>query len=867
MIEEDKQDNTGGMNPDPAESDAGRRSGDRDPESSRPAAEGVDVPENGEGADGDEEKVYLPGGDKTREEIERQFRNNPRYAMLFDHSEEEKKVPQWSITVGGLRLTSKRILILAGFFLVILLCLGGSVYYAFKDYGKYKRYMAASALLEAGDYDAAKKLFAKVLQEDPNKEPAIEAMAQIYHHYGDWNNEAFFRQRIMRLNLLDKDAFHAFLESAFRARNFGSIYSLLNLKVLDNPELPPDEGALYLIASLNSGHTSNGRVFYETRKKSDPDYFLSTERGRLAEFQLTSGTLSRDQARQEISTLDQIQDPQTRFEKIILLVRILSKETDPQSDEDVESLLLQATEINSFAGAPILAKYYFSHYRFDDTIRICDDYLKTRINAILPILYGESCVLSGQPEKLQQVADLIRPLRGRQAKIITAYLDALKAFSEGDDARLPLLLQVAGSTIETPLSSLMRFHIALKQDSSKEILHRLFRIMREQPFMDFPQRIRTAALQYLLEKTKNDLESTPELLTVCAEIASLIQTPDDDVSFLQRIILTDHFKRDVLTEEELQSALNAFPGDPVLLMIASKFYLSNGKPSRAMDYITEYKNLNDIPEKNRSADILHMLTLDQLNRKDEAEKEFRTLVENDDNEDLLCLYFEFCIENGFAESLKSLAAWLEALPANSPRRSALPFVRAEILLAEGKNEEALSIFEKSTSDDPRFIFHAASRLSEAKRNDIAFARYLSIKDTYPDKALVYLNLSELSSDKGDMKNALDYARAAWQEDPNTMLVRYLYAKRLYEAGQYAESVSVLKFPQYKAFFPEEMLDLWSKAIRAQIKNDFAAERYTPAMEGTKFLLIYFPEDKFGLDYLNRLDRIRRHETIGGSGTK
>lgn len=867
MIEEDKQDHAGGMNPDPAESEAGPRSADRAPESSCPA-EGVDAPENGAGEDGDEDKIYLPGGDKTREEIERHFRNNPRYAMLFDHSKDKKKVPQWSITVGGLRLTLKRILILAGFFLVILLCLGGSVYYAFKDYGKYRRYMSASALLEAGDYEEAKKLFVKVLKEDPNKEPAIEAMAQIYHHYGDWNNEAFFRQRIMRLNPLDQNAFHAFLESAFRARNFGSIYSLLNLKVLDNPELPPDEGALYLISALNSGHTSAGKVFYETRKKSDPDYFLGTERGRLAEFQLTSGTLNRDQARHEISTLDQIQDPQTRFEKIILLVRILSKETDSRSDEDVESLLIKATEINSFAGAPILAKYYFSRYRFDDTIRICDDYLKTRINAILPILYGESCVLSGQPEKLQQIADLIRPIRGRQAKIITAYLDALKAFSDGDDARLPLLLQVAGSTIETPLSSLMRFHVALKQDTPKEIQHRLFRIMRDRPFMDFPQRIRTAALQYLLEKSEKDLESSPELLNVCAEIAALIQTPDDDVSFLQRIILTDHFKRDVLTEEEIQSAMKTFPGDPVLLLIAAKYYLSNGKTNRAMDYITEYMNMDDIPEKNKSsADVLHMVTLDQLNRKAEAEKEFRSLVENGDSEDLLFLYFEFCIENGFTESLKSLEGWLEGLPANSPKRPALPFVHAEILLAEGKDDEALGIFEKSTSDDPRFIFHAASRLAEANRNDIAFAKYLSIKDTYPDKALVYLNLSELSSDKGDMKNALDYARAAWQEDPSTMLVRYLYAKRLYEAGQYAESVSVLKFPQYKAYFPKKMLDLWSQAIHAQIKSDFSAGRYTPAMEATKFLLIYFPEDKSGLDYLDKLERIRRHETIGGSVTK
>ena len=61
-----------------------------------------------------------------------------------------------------------------------------------------------------------------------------------------------------------------------------------------------------------------------------------------------------------------------------------------------------------------------------------------------------------------------------------------------------------------------------------------------------------------------------------------------------------------------------------------------------------------------------------------------------------------------------------------------------------------------------------------------------------------------------------------------------------------------------------MLDLWSKAIREQIKADYYAERYTPALENAKFLLIYFPDDRFGKDYLERVERIRRHETVGGN---
>jgi predicted Zn-dependent protease len=864
MREEDEPKDNGGITQDPAGTEY--REGGRYSDRFRPES-AADETKKESGADEAEDAASLPRGNMTREEMERRYRDDPRFAMLFDHGEEgdKKSKAGWSIKVGGIRLTPTRILILGVFFLIVLICLGASVVYAIRDIGKYKDFSRAVALYEAGDYDDARMLFVKVLSEDPNKEPALRMMAEIYHHFGDWNNEAFFRQRIMRLNPLDRECFHAFLESAFRARNFGTIYSILNLRFMENPELPPDEGALFLISALNSGHVSHGRDFCEAMKKSDPNYFSDTERGRFGETLLASAGLNREKARSYISTLDQIQDPQVRFEMMDMLVHFLSTQRDREADSEMEKLLLQAAELNEFAGAPMLANYYYMRYRFEDTMRVCDGYFKTKVNAVMPVLYGESCVLSGQPELLPPAADKIRQLSGRQSRMLAAYLDALGAFSKGDDDAMQRFLQVAGPTIETPLSSLMRLQLALKQDSPKDILQRLGRIMKGRPFMDFQQRARTAALQYLLKKADADLLSHPDRLNLCAEVASLIQTPEDDVSFLQRIILMDRFKRKLLTEEDLLSALRAFPGDPIFLRVASEFYLMNGKAAHAMDYIAEAKAMPDFPEDMKPfVNVLYLLALDQLGRRDDAEKEFRNLVEQDKGERLLCPYYEFCVENGFVDSLKSLAEMLASLPEDSAKRAALPFVQAEILLNEGKKDEALDLFEKSDSKDPRFIFHAATRLAEAGRNDAAFERYVSIRDTYPDKALVNINLSELYSEKGDKEHALASARTAWQEDQNNLLSRYIYGKRLYEGGQYADAIAVLKFPQYKASFPEEMLDLWSKAIREQIKADYYAERYTPALENAKFLLIYFPDDRFGKDYLERVERIRRHETVGGN---
>ena len=740
----------------------------------------------------------------------------------------------------------------------MLLCIGCSLYFAFKDIGKYRAYTRARDVFHDGDYEKAKELFAKVISDDPNNEDALEILAQIYHHYHDWGNEAFFRQRLMRLNPMSEERFRAFLETSFRARSFSTIYSHLNLRVMENSELPPEDGALYLISALHSDHVPNGKLFYADRKKADPDYFSGTEYGRYAEFLLNSSDLNREKARNVIDSLPGIQNEQIRFETINTLLYFLAKQTNRESDEQMEKLLWQSVELNDYAGVPMLANYLFSHYRFDETISVCEMFLKSRMNAVIPILYGEACVLTGHPEKISHLSAEVRKLRGRQSKIISAYLDALQAFSMDDEALLRTLMMDAGPSIETPLSMLMRLRLVIGLDSSKEVLQILDRILKEPPFWDFPQRARTAALGYLLRKADTAVLGNPDELDVCAGIASLLETPGDDNSFLRRIVLLARFKRNLLKEEELQSALKKFPGDSVLLRIAAEYYLRQKQPAQTMTYLSEYNSIEGIG-KNTTISVIHILALDQLGRTEEAEKEFRGLVEQEGDGFLLYLYYAFCVENNFAESLKSLVSWLESLPESSANRAAMPFVRAEILLADGKKDQALDLFERTNSDDPRFVFHAAERLAEGGRLEAAVDRYLSILTTYPDKVLVYLNLSELYSRMDDEKKSLECARSAWREVPDSLQTRYVYARHLFDGGQLAEAVSVLKFPQYKASFPKEMLDLWSEAVRGLIKNEFFAGRYSSAMENAKSLLIYFPEDQTAKDYLDKIEKLRQQE--------
>lgn len=810
------------------------------------------------------------GGRLTREELESKYRQDPRFTMLFDHGKpmavEEKEAAQRQqrryVRVGGIRLTPKRIVIIAGFLLIMLGCVGACFFFLVKELDRSIECSRAIALYDAGDYAAAKEKLIEVLSHDPHKEAAVAALADIYHKYGDWGNETFFRQRLARLNPLNQQYYEDYLDSAMRARNYSVIYSLLSLKAMDEDSLDPETASLYLLSALHSDHVSNGKSFYRSKTLTEPRFFSSSERGRLAEVILKAELLTPKDAEKLFATLDDVKDPVVRFEVQNMRAYLLSKFDVEENDAKIEALLKEAAELNNFAGAPILANYYFTHYQFEDAMRVSEEFLQNKLNTVMPIIYGESCVLSGQPELIDPLADRIRNLGGRQSRIIASYLDALKAFAEGDMEKTKTCLLGAANTIATPLSSLMTLLVAVYNRSSTEVRSTLDHIMMQPPFMDFQERARSAALHYLLTEV-GDLKGFPDQqkITEYAAIADLIRTPGDDSSFLLRIILLDKYNRGSLNEDELQSTLKTFPNDPVLLRIAAEYYLFRNNTKLAMEYIDQARKGADgaAPD---AMDVLHMLALDQQGRHEEAGDEFRSIVERaPDNGDLLFYYYTYCTQHGFQDSLRELGKRVAALPQNSGIREFLPFIQAEIQFADGDKTAALDVFENAKTDRPDLIDYAGDFLAAGGRTDAAIKRYLSIleNEDAPDKAQLNLKLSRLYREKNDLASARKYAYAAWSQDREDLDARFAYAHFLVDEKDYAEALSVLKFPQYKASFPEDVVALWETAMRAQIRSDFLNGRYTPAFEGAKQLQVYFPYDEMAQDYIQRVEQIRQEE--------
>jgi tetratricopeptide (TPR) repeat protein len=278
-----------------------------------------------------------------------------------------------------------------------------------------------------------------------------------------------------------------------------------------------------------------------------------------------------------------------------------------------------------------------------------------------------------------------------------------------------------------------------------------------------------------------------------------------------------------------------------------------------MDYIEQYRKDTEGTGPDEMT-VLYMLVLDQLGRHEEAEEEFRGIMERDpDNGDLLFYYYTYCARHGFLDPLRELEKRVAALPQDSSLREFLPFIQAEIRFADGDRKAALDVFESAKTERPDLIDYAGDFLAAGDRTDAAIGRYLSIQENAPDKAQLHLKLSRLYRKKNDLPSARKHAYAAWAQDREDLDARFAYAQFLVEEKQYADAIEVLKFPQYKAVFPENVLDLWSVAMREQMRFDFQNARYTPAFEAAKHLLIYFPYDEEAQDYIRRVEQIRQEE--------
>lgn len=740
------------------------------------------------------------------------------------------------------------IILLGVILLASLLACG---YFGAKTLRRSQQRRAAMAAYERKDYGTAERLLRAYVRKDPNSEPEFVALANIYREFGNAGMEAQMWQTASSLNPLNDEYRENMLTSAAKSASYGLLHSILGRKEKVEESLTDRELFLYVISSYRTGTQKDGDDAVRKALEADPEAFRKSDLGRMAEFMANYSSLSEGEREAYLNGAMDSKDPLVQFEAVYTaMTRAAGKDPNDESRE-VEALLKKLAEVNYFAATPILADYYFSRARFDDTIAVAEPYLKTIDNFDLYLLYAESCVFTG---KLDALKDLEKKLLGKSGslRLLADYCGVLIAYLEDDDGKLAEKVRKSTKIITSPLSRFIHLRVAMAQNSFTEILFVAEEVFAYPPFHDLHGRAFLICWNYLEEQMEKRDSQTD--ISQLAELAKILTGYAQGDRLLTDIILFDQYNKGLVKEADLLAALEQFPDDLLLLQITAEFLLFNDKAEPALSLLEQgLSNGMD----NRRLDFLHMLALDQVKRHDEAAVIFRSLVEQSEFDlDLLAEYFDFCREHERDADLSSMADKLESASDDNLKPLAAFFRAATLLLEEdeAKNQEALKLLAATPNDNPDFAFYAANRLSDADLLDEAEAKYKAILKTYSRPPLILVNLSEVYKAKGEADKALEAAKEAYGLEKKSMLPAYIYAQRLSETERYEEAVEVLKFPRHEVNYRDDVVELWVFCMKHVIENSIRDRKIPQAEEQCKHLLIIAPDDAEGLE---TMDRIRK----------
>ena len=748
-----------------------------------------------------------------------------------------------------------RLILVIGLVSVVLLaCLGFLGYFGIRTMRRSHLRAEARKAFAAEDWKKAETLLNQYIRLDPDSEEDFVRLAQVYNHFGNTGREMHCWYNASVLNPLKPEYWDNYTTCAMNARDFQHLYTTLSRKLNLNEELSRKDKLRYLICAVMTNRARDAEKNYEEMLKADPEVFRTDDLGRLAEYVVTFDKLSDAERSNFIRDGMQSEDTFVRLESILYRATTLavSNEIAATAMKQKETLLKQAVELNRYAATPFLVEFYYTHLGFGSVITIAEPYLEDIENVQMAILYADSCVYSGQPEKLKPFAEKFRRL-GPEQRILATYFDALYEFTQGtekDDDLVRHMQEVSG-IVQTDLANLMNLQIALNNDNEEKIVTIFETIMTNSTLLDLRERARSAVRLYLENKLQENPEFAGNPLSV--KLARLLSGRNIKDPLLVRILIADQRSRNVLTRQTLEESLGAFPEDSYLLQVAAEFELFNGNPEKCLKYLERAYERKD-EERSTAFDLLHMLAQELSGNIDEATKEFTALVDNSEmDRKLLYRYLRFCISHDRQAELSKMADRLDASE-DPDLKSLAPFLRVEALLLQDKKDEGLSLLKTAKTDHPDFAFRAATLFLKYDLPDEALSRFLPLVGNHPEQQTVLANIAEIYLAKGMKAEALSYAKQAWEIDPEAGIGQFVYAKMLAANGQYQDAEKVLKIPNRKIDLPEEIGILWTDIMLHCVQADLTNRSFQRALDRARHYLIFFPDDAAFLDFRARAEQ-------------
>ncbi|MBR2723136.1 MAG: hypothetical protein IKB77_02290 [Lentisphaeria bacterium] len=707
---------------------------------------------------------------------------------------------------------------------ISLLILAGSVgitvFLLFSNYQNISLFKQAQSNFARGDdrsLDLAEAQLLQLIRNDDDNENAYIMLAAIAGKRKVYPEQVYYSFMAHKLNPLSEENKAEYIKSLLFAREFERLENFLSHQY----DLTDEQNQFLLYSAGQNGNINKYKAQYQADKTLNCLTFL------LFKDKKSADSL-------KLETLAQF-----KTDDLFLQQEILAAQTGlylQMNDFDKsEKALQKAYELNPFAFAPALGRFYANFRTFGKALEIFEKYLETYHDLSVAMQTAEIYCLLNSTEKIAALRRQYQSDSGNSAMLGCYYFDALAALAKNDMAALKEFVMPLRKNINTPLAAFMFLAADIYSRDYALAVQSYKNLVSMRPYLDLQSRADDMISAMLKQSLTNG--NTSQFVST----AKLLYRRKPDI-FTAKYILLSEKNTSAFDAALLRDALKKFPADRGLIKIAVEYYL-NTNIIEAKKYINSYGRL--FPDSQK--DMLRYQIIAAT-----AEKEFDTaswLFKNNFSPEICPAYWDFASNTMREDDLKFL----------SRNKLYAPFCQALLAMKKGDKKSACKLLaEADAADNWNLLFFAAKTLAENGQNREALAKYALFKKESPYYLAVLLNTAEIHAELGNLKCALSLAKQAYGMSPALPEAQLCYADKLYRNGQLTEIPDVVKLTVnslYRRRLEFLLIQGLQKCIEIRYGRAYGKQQKEQVRELCRRLLLLDSNNKIAQEHLKKLNKM------------
>lgn len=717
-------------------------------------------------------------------------------------------------------LKRSHIVLIAVSVLILLGCIGMTLFLLFSNYQTVRLYKQAQKNFLLGDPDSLQLAEAQLLQiisKDDDNEGAYRMLAEIAGKQKIYPRQVYYCYMAHHLNPLSAENKESYIRSLCLARYFDRLENFLSRQ----GKLPDNLNQILFYAAGKNGNIKKYKLQLERR---DNDNRI----GELAFLLYEHKHLSTET---KLSALERYYSNTDAFLRQEILAAkaelYFSKGDIGQTGKALE----EAYKLNPIAFAPILGRFYANFRSFGEALKIFEKYLAEIHDPLIAMQTAEIYCLLNQPEKIAKLRSAFQADSGNIGMLCCYYFDALTALAKNDIAALKELTIPLRKSIHTPLAYFMFLCTDIRENDIAAIRSSYVSLLAERDYLDLQKRADEMLSGYLKQAVTKRKGKTEDLLPLAVRLYE--RKPE---LFTAKFILLEQKRNSRIDFALLKNVMKRFPADQGIIKIAIEYFMNQDlqECERLIAYYR--KSFTD-----RKKDMLGYEIALALRKKDN--EKVSELFRKNYSPEILDAYWTFASSGVRVKDLQFL----------SRDEQYGPFCKALLLLKKGDKKSACDLLEKADAGkNYALLFFSAKTLAENGRSQAALEKYASFPENSPYKLAVLMNMAELSAEKGDFIKALALSRKAYNTAPDLPETQHCYADKLYKIGNLALIPDVVKLSESP--YLAKMRKLWICGMQARLKRYDITTQKEKIREMCRQILVIDPGNNTALDLIKKLEK-------------